>query len=98
VRCRLSLGLCSHKTLCDASFSNQSWTIVSRGMFTLKEVNQMEREMLDYLGWDLAMDRRELNRITVSSSFFPISHHLVRGWQVGGGDCASNFEPLSASH
>ncbi|KAF8908049.1 hypothetical protein CPB85DRAFT_1376476 [Mucidula mucida] len=33
-----------------------SWTIVGQGMFNLREVNQMEREMCSYLDWELTVD------------------------------------------
>ena len=42
------------KMLCDDSYSNKSWTIVGQGLFTLTEINQMERELLSYL--DLHLD------------------------------------------
>jgi hypothetical protein len=41
------------KVVCDDTYSNQSWAIVAQKMFSLKEVNQMEREMCGYLEWNL---------------------------------------------
>ena len=37
------------KVICDDTYSNKSWSIVGQGMFQLSEINQMEREMCQYL-------------------------------------------------
>jgi hypothetical protein len=37
------------KVICDDTYSNTSWSIVVRGMFQLREINQMEGEMCQYL-------------------------------------------------
>jgi hypothetical protein len=42
------------KVVCDDTYSNRSWCLVCRRMFSLKELNQMEREMCCYLEWNLA--------------------------------------------
>ena len=39
----------------DSAYSNKSWSIVVQGMFSLREVNQMEREMCNYLEWELTV-------------------------------------------
>ena len=44
------------KVMCDDTYSNKSWSIVAQGMFTLCEINQMEREMCGYLEWELNVD------------------------------------------
>jgi hypothetical protein len=44
------------KVICDDTYSNKSWAIVAQGMFTLREINQMEREMCSYLDWELTVD------------------------------------------
>ncbi|KAJ7072651.1 hypothetical protein C8F01DRAFT_1104805 [Mycena amicta] len=44
------------KVICDDTYSNKSWSIVAQGMFSLREVNQMEREMCNYLDWELTVD------------------------------------------
>jgi hypothetical protein len=44
------------KFICDDTYSNKSWIIVSQGMFQLREINQMEREMCYYLEWELNVD------------------------------------------
>ncbi|OJT04597.1 hypothetical protein TRAPUB_4687 [Trametes pubescens] len=41
------------KVICDDTYSNKSWSIVSQGMFALREINQMEQEMHSYLDWQL---------------------------------------------
>jgi hypothetical protein len=32
------------KVICDDTYSNKLWSIVAQGMFTLREINQMECE------------------------------------------------------
>lgn len=34
----------------DDTYSNQSWTLVGQNLFSLREVNQMERELFAFLG------------------------------------------------
>jgi hypothetical protein len=48
------------KVVCDDTYSNKSWTVVGQGMFSLREINQMEREMCGYLEWVLNVDPKEL--------------------------------------
>jgi len=48
------------KVVCDDTYSNKSWAIVGQHMFSLKEINQMEREMCGYLEWLLNIDPSEL--------------------------------------
>jgi len=52
----ISAFMIASKVICDDTYSNKSWTIVAQGMFTLREVNQMEREMCNYLDWELTVD------------------------------------------
>ncbi|KZP08319.1 hypothetical protein FIBSPDRAFT_922697 [Athelia psychrophila] len=42
------------------TYSNKSWGIVGRGMFQLREVNQMKREMCQYLDWELNVEPQTL--------------------------------------
>ena len=44
------------KIICDDTYSNKSWCIVGQGMFTLHEINQMERKMWSYLEWQLNVE------------------------------------------
>jgi hypothetical protein len=52
----LSAFMIASKVICDDTYSNKSWCIVGQGMFALREVNQMEREMCAYLDWELNVD------------------------------------------
>jgi hypothetical protein len=40
----------------DDSYSNKSWSIASKGLFSLREVNEMEIEMLEYLDFKIGED------------------------------------------
>jgi hypothetical protein len=44
------------KVICDDTYSNKSWSVVAQGMFSLREINQMECEMCSYLEWELTVD------------------------------------------
>lgn len=52
----ISAFMIASKVICDDTYSNKSWTIVAQGLFTLREINQMEREMCGYLEWELTVD------------------------------------------
>ncbi|KAJ7804844.1 hypothetical protein B0H14DRAFT_3773460 [Mycena olivaceomarginata] len=41
--------------ICDDAYLDESLSIVAQGMFTLREINQMEREMCNYLDWKLTV-------------------------------------------
>ncbi|KAF8967972.1 hypothetical protein BDZ97DRAFT_1802236 [Flammula alnicola] len=56
----------SSKVMCDDTYSNKSWCIVAQGMFTLREVNQMEREMCNYLDWELTVDDPILSNFEIA--------------------------------
>ncbi|KAK2463132.1 hypothetical protein APHAL10511_004787 [Amanita phalloides] len=58
----ISAYMIASKVICDDTYSNKSWTIVAQGLFTLREVNQMEREMCSYLDWELNVDSETLAR------------------------------------
>jgi hypothetical protein len=49
----ISAFMIASKVVCDDTYSNQSWCVVGQKMFSLKEMNQMEREMCGYLEWNL---------------------------------------------
>ena len=38
----ISMLMLASKTICDNIYSNKSWCIIGRGMFTYREINQME--------------------------------------------------------
>ncbi|KAF7321529.1 Alternative cyclin Pcl12 [Mycena kentingensis (nom. inval.)] len=52
----ISAFMIASKVICDDTYSNKSWSIVAQGMFSLREINQMEREMCNYLDWELTVD------------------------------------------
>lgn len=56
----LSSLMLSSKINMDDTYSNRSWTIVGGNFFALKEVNQMERELFAFLGWNVVVKREEL--------------------------------------
>ncbi|KAI0767073.1 hypothetical protein C8Q74DRAFT_930210 [Fomes fomentarius] len=49
----ISAFMIASKVICDETYSNKSWSIVGQGMFALREINQMEREMCSYLEWQV---------------------------------------------
>jgi hypothetical protein len=52
----ISAFMITSKVICNDTYSNKSWRIVAQGMFLLREINQMEREMYSYLDWELTVD------------------------------------------
>lgn len=58
----ISAFMIASKVICDDTYSNKSWAIVAQGMFSLREVNQMEREMCGYLDWEITVDNEILTR------------------------------------
>lgn len=50
----------SCKMMCDDSYNNKSWAIVAQNLFSLREINQMERELFSYLDFSLDVPRQEL--------------------------------------
>lgn len=46
----LSSLMLSSKISMDDTYSNKSWQVVGQGLFSLREVNQMERELFAFLG------------------------------------------------
>jgi hypothetical protein len=56
----ISAFMIASKVACDDTYSNKSWTVVGQGMFALREINQMEREMCGYLERQLGVEGGEL--------------------------------------
>ncbi|KAG1795405.1 uncharacterized protein HD556DRAFT_1442247 [Suillus plorans] len=52
----ISAFMLASKVICDSTYSNKSWSIVAQGMFQLREINQMECKMYQYLEWELNVD------------------------------------------
>jgi len=59
----ISTFMIASKVLCDNTYSNKSWCIVGQNLCTIKEVNQMEREMCSYVEWLLYVEAPKLVRI-----------------------------------
>ncbi|KPV78078.1 uncharacterized protein RHOBADRAFT_50591 [Rhodotorula graminis WP1] len=57
----LSSLMLSSKISMDDTYSNKSWQIVGQGLFELREVNQMERELFAFLGWNVVVRDEELD-------------------------------------
>jgi hypothetical protein len=60
----ISAFMIASKVVCEDTYSNKSWCIVGQNLYTLKEVNQMEREMCSYLEWILHVGAAELETFT----------------------------------
>ncbi|CDO69607.1 hypothetical protein BN946_scf184875.g10 [Trametes cinnabarina] len=64
----ISAFMIASKVICDDTYSNKSWSIVGQGMFALREINQMEREMCSYLEWQLNIDPHALQEFEMKGS------------------------------
>ena len=73
------------KVICDDTYSNKSWCVVGQGMFSLREINQMEREMCSYLKWVLNVKPEELSEFEAE---------VKRDYGVGGAKAPA---PISTS-
>lgn len=58
----------AQKFLCDGPYSSRTWVRIVRGYYALDEVVQMERELLDFVGWDLGVTEQQLFAVEVRSS------------------------------
>jgi hypothetical protein len=63
----VSVFMLASKVICDDTYSSKSWSIVAQGMFQLREINQMDKEMCQYLEWELNVDPVTLHGLGVSS-------------------------------
>lgn len=64
----LSSLMLSAKISMDDTYSNKSWAIVGSSFFPLREVNQMERELFAFLGWNVVAQQDELDAFIASAS------------------------------
>ena len=48
------------KTLCDTTYSNRAWVIAADHLFTLQEINGMERQFCREMEWTLTVTSTEL--------------------------------------
>ncbi|EIM21427.1 hypothetical protein WALSEDRAFT_60425 [Wallemia mellicola CBS 633.66] len=63
-RLYLAALMISSKVNNDDTFANSSWHIVARGQFTLKEINQMERELFAHLGYQVTVNESEIDNLS----------------------------------
>ncbi|KAN0062678.1 hypothetical protein ACQY0O_004868 [Thecaphora frezii] len=57
----ISALMLASKSSCDDTYSNKSWVIVGQGLFSLREINQMERELFGYLGYKVNVEPEQLD-------------------------------------
>ncbi|KAL8277472.1 hypothetical protein RQP46_010102 [Phenoliferia psychrophenolica] len=60
----LSSLMLSSKISMDKTFHNKAWQVVGQGLFSLREVNTMERELFALLGWNVVVRDEELTSWT----------------------------------
>ena len=82
----ISAFMLASKVICDDTYSNKSWSIVGQGMFALREISQMEREMCSYLEWQLNVE---------SSALKEFEQKVTRGFK-GPGPYPSYLMPSPA--
>ncbi|KAH8835553.1 hypothetical protein DL96DRAFT_64634 [Flagelloscypha sp. PMI_526] len=102
----ISAFMIASKVICDDTYSNRSWSIVAQGLFSLREMNQMERELCSYLDWELTVADPILTDFTnrVEQDFGPhatepypvYSLQMVSTRVVATPASASNGNPDSA--
>ena len=75
----VSAFMLASKVICDDTYSNKSRLIVAQGIFGLREINQMEREMCQYLGGELNVDPARLEEFKgmVCKDFVGIGSYLT---------------------
>ena len=56
----ISAFMLTSKVICDDTYFNKFWSIISQGMFALREINQIERKMCSYLEWQLNVNLSQL--------------------------------------
>ena len=74
----LSSLMLSAKISMDDTYSNKSWAIVGSDYFALKEVNQMERELFAFLGWNVVVSKDELGSFVTSASSSWVEEQQMR--------------------
>jgi hypothetical protein len=68
------------KAMCDDSYSNKSWSVVAQGMFNLREINQMEREMCNYLEWEVTAVNPILSNLRSKIVSLLVTHITATRW------------------
>ena len=56
----ISAFMLTSKVICDNTYFNKFWSIISQGIFSLREINQMKCEIYSYLKWQLNIDLSQL--------------------------------------
>ncbi|KAI1791235.1 hypothetical protein LXA43DRAFT_1142920 [Ganoderma leucocontextum] len=56
----ITVFMVASKVVLDGTYSNKAWSAAAQDMFPLKDLNQMEREVLRLLEWRLKIDPIEL--------------------------------------
>ena len=76
-RHRIFIGclILAAKNLNDSSPLNKHWTKYTDGLFTLEDINAIERELLALFGWNLNFSTQDLTR-ALSHFLVPIQHQL----------------------
>ncbi|TEB21638.1 hypothetical protein FA13DRAFT_1590924, partial [Coprinellus micaceus] len=49
------------KVIWEDTYSNKSWRVATQEIYSLREINQMEREMCGYVDWELTVDSKMLS-------------------------------------
>lgn len=49
------------KVIWEDTYSNKSWRVATQEIYSLREINQMEREMCGYVDWELTVDNKMLS-------------------------------------
>lgn len=74
----LSSLMLSAKISMDDTYSNKSWAIVGSNYFALKEVNQMERELFAFLGWNVVATKEELDTFIAAAELAWADERIAR--------------------
>lgn len=60
----LTAFMLSSKLISDNTYSTKSWYEVGQKLFSISELNQMEREMIECLDWQVHIPPNELEKLT----------------------------------
>lgn len=60
----------SSKSQIDSPFSNETWRSVGKAIenLSIHSVNRIERELLDYVRWEVVIRQQDIEMVKVSSS------------------------------
>ena len=74
----MSAFMLSLKAICNNTYSNKPWRIVSQGMFAPCKINQMEQEICSYLEWQLNVLNIDPSRSTLLDFHHRIQQDFTR--------------------